>query len=285
MTHALTTIAIANQKGGVAKTTTVASLGGALVRHGKEVLLVDLDAQANLTLSLGLEPAKLRAVVSEAFFNAASLFSLSRPTSVASLDLVPSNAEMEIAERFLPLRKNHETLLRRAISLRHPPEGGHESNRPREQEGETVGANPVVAYSGPYDYIIFDCPPVMGAVTINAMAAANLLIIPTQPEYFSAHALRTMLTFVRQVRNQHNPQLAYRILITMHDQRNRIHRQINQQIRRAFGAGVLNTQISVDTRLRESALRGLPITHHKQTSRSAQQYDALAEELIEYVQS
>jgi chromosome partitioning protein len=124
----------------------------------------------------------------------------------------------------------------------------------------------------------------MGAVTLNAMTAADILIIPTQPEYFSAYALRTMMTTIRQVRNQFNPNLIYRILITMFDRRNRIHRKINDQIRTSFGEGVFNTAISIDTKLRESAVEGLPITHHKSQSRSALQYDELAQELIEYVE-
>ncbi|MEW5872418.1 MAG: ParA family protein [Chloroflexota bacterium] len=263
-------IAIANQKGGVAKTTSVASLGGALASRGIETLLIDLDAQANLTLALGFEPARLRGAVSQFFFNSASLWGLSRPTATPFLDLVPSNTDMEMAEHFLPLRKNYETMLRRALGRQPDAKDDVRHNS---------------ASACPYDFIILDCPPVLGAVTTNALIAADLLIIPTQPEYFSAHALRTMLGYVRQVRSQFNPQLSYRILITMHDQRNRIHRQISQQIRQAFGAGVFETTIGIDTRLRESALQGVPITAdqvsaQQRNSRSAQQYRALANELV-----
>ena len=134
-----------------------------------------------------------------------------------------------------------------------------------------------------YDFILLDCPPFMGAVTLNALNAADILIIPTQPEYFSAHALRTMMETIRQVRNQHNQKLAYRVLITMYDQRNRIHRDVHAQIKETFTDGVFNTTIGVDTKLRESAVEGLPISHYKRQSRSALQYDALAQELIDYV--
>jgi len=123
----------------------------------------------------------------------------------------------------------------------------------------------------------------MGAVTLNALVAADMLIVPTQPEFFSAHALRTMMATVRQVRNQHNPNWVYRILITMIDRRNRIHRQVYQQIHEAFGEGIFKAEIGIDTKLRESAVEGVPITHFKTRSRSALQYDDLAEELIEYV--
>jgi chromosome partitioning protein len=125
----------------------------------------------------------------------------------------------------------------------------------------------------------------MGAVTLNALVAANLLIIPTQPEYFSAHALRTMMATIRQVRSQYNPDLLFNILITMLDRRNRIHREVSEHIRDTFTDGVFQTIIEVDTKLRESAVEGLPITHHKSHSRSALQYGSLAQELIQYVRS
>jgi chromosome partitioning protein len=134
----------------------------------------------------------------------------------------------------------------------------------------------------PYDIILLDCPPFIGAVTLNALIAAQLLIIPTQPEYFSANALRTIMATLRQVRSQHNPGLSYRILITMYDRRNRIHRQIGEQIRQAFGTAVFNTIIETDTRLRESAAEGVPISHHSPNSRSALQYAQLAQEILSY---
>ncbi|MBN1146558.1 MAG: ParA family protein [Anaerolineales bacterium] len=310
-----TIIAIANQKGGVAKTTTVVSLGGALVRHGQEVLLIDLDAQANLTLALGKDPTRVRGSIADVLFNSATLLSVSRETTIPGLDLVPSNAGMELAERFLPVRKDYESILRRAIQdalnrkadrfmalgdrtiqdYSTPGADGGNSAAPGRQPAVTEHpesqpvrvAPPLLSASPPtlvtYDYIILDCPPFMGAVTLNALIAADMLIIPTQPEYFSAHALRTMMATVRQVRNQHNPKLVYRILITMIDRRNRIHREVHQQIRDAFGEGIFKAEIGIDTKLRESAVEGVPISHFKAESRSAQQYDDLAEELIEYV--
>jgi chromosome partitioning protein len=251
-------IAVANQKGGVAKTTTTVSLGGALVRLGQEVLLVDLDAQANLSLALGVDPAKARGVVADVLLNAATLSSVSRETSIPGLDLVPSSAQMELAERFLPVRQNYETILKTAIASR-----GSQSS---------------------YDYVLLDCPPSMGAVTINALNAADLLVVPTQPEYFSAHALRQIMMAVKRVRSQHNPQLIYRILITLQDRRNRIHRSLSEQIRATFGDGLFDTVIEIDTKLRESAVAGLPITHYFPNSRSSLQYQALAQELIQNVQ-
>lgn len=248
-------LAVANQKGGVAKTTTVVSLGGALAKLGKEVLLVDLDAQANLTLSLGSKTNGAHGSITDVLLNSADIYSVSRQSGIDGIDFIPANQEMDMAERFLPIRQNYECILRDGLAGRQA-----------------------------YDFILLDCPPSMGAVTFNALNAANLLIIPTQPEYFSAHALRSMMAATRKVRGQYNPNLVYRVLITMQDRRNRIHRDLSEQIRNTLGDGVFQTVIQLDTKLRESAVAGLPITHYRTTTRSTHQYIALAEELIQYVQ-
>lgn len=248
-------LAIANQKGGVAKTTTVVSLGGALAKMGNEVLLVDLDAQANLTLSLGNDPNGAHGSIADVLLNSADIYSVSRQSGIEGIDLVPANQEMDLAERFLPIRQNYECILRDGLNGRQA-----------------------------YDFILLDCPPSMGAVTLNALNAAHMLIIPTQPEYFSAHALRNMMAATRKVRGQNNPDLVYRVLITMQDRRNRIHRELSEQILNTFGDGVFRTVIQLDTKLRESAVAGLPITHYRTTTRSTLQYNALAEELIQYVE-
>jgi len=255
MTHV---IAVANEKGGVAKTTTAISLGGALVESGYEVLLVDLDAQANLSLGLNINPANVRRSVADMLLNSASLISISRESNVPGMDVVPSNADMGMAERFLPVRQNYEYILKN-IFLSTPSLSS-------------------------YDYVLLDCPPSLGAVTTNALTAAQFVIIPTQPEYFSAHGLRNLMAMIRRVRTQTNPDLAYYILITMMDRRNRIHRTLSEQLRLTFKDGLLETVIEIDTKLRESNVAGLPITHYTPHSRSALQYRALAQELIQDVQ-
>lgn len=251
-------IAIANEKGGVAKTTTVISLAGSLVQAGYGVLVIDLDAQSNLTLGLGLQPARLRRSVADVLLNSASLLSVSRETNVAGLDLVPANADMGLAERFLPVRQNYEYILQNAL---------------RDSPGLAA-----------YHYVLLDCPPSLGAVTINALTAANLVIAPTQPEYFSAYGLRSLMAAIRRVRSQSNAALAYYVLITMMDRRNRIHRTLCEQLQVTFGEGLLNTIIEVDTKLRESTVAGMPITHYYPKSRSAMQYTALAQELVNHVE-
>jgi chromosome partitioning protein len=250
-------IAVANEKGGVAKTTTVISLGGALAKSGHEVLLIDLDTQANLSLGLGVDPSRVRRSIADVLLNSGSLLSASRETSIPGLDLVPANADMGLAERFLPVRQNYEHVLRNALR-----------------------DNPAAAA---YQFILLDCPPSLGAVTTNALNAADFTIAPTQPEYFSAYGLRSLMAAIRRVRGQANPNLAYYVLITMMDRRNRIHRTLAGQLMATFGEGLLKTIIEVDTKLRESTVAGLPITHYYPSSRSASQYHALAQELLENV--
>ncbi|MFN8382242.1 MAG: ParA family protein [Anaerolineales bacterium] len=250
----LKTIAISNEKGGVAKTTTTLSLGAALAELGNRVLLIDLDAQANLTLALGLEPGESENTSSNVMLDSVPLLDVCKKTEVERLDIVPSSSRIEISEQFLPVRTGYTTILQKAIR----------------------------ATSLPYDYIILDCPPALGAITKNALAASDLLLIPTQAEYFSAYALRNMMALIRNVREQDNPNLAYRILVTMLDKRNRTHRNIHEQLRTTFGDGVFNTVIEIDTKLRESPIAGLPITHYKSGARGSTQYRVLAQELIEY---
>lgn len=248
-------IAISNEKGGVAKTTTTLSLGGALAELGHRTLVIDMDPQANLTLALGFEPAEASKTSAHVLIESAPLYEAIRRTEFERLDLVPCNARIESAEQFLPVRTNYLTTFRAALEAAAPL---------------------------PYAYVLLDCPPALGAITLNALAAARLLIIPTQAEYFSAYALRDMMSVVRRIRKEANPALAYRILVTLLDRRNRTHRSIYEQLVATFGDGMFETVIEMDTKLRESPIAGQPITRYMPTSRGSLQYRVLAEELIEY---
>ncbi len=248
-------IAIANEKGGVAKTTTALSLGAALVEIQKEVLLVDLDPQANLSLGLGIRAGSTSQSVADVLMGNKTILGVSQETGVPGLDLVAANHELMMAERFLSVRQDYESLLRQAL-------------RP----------------ASIYDVILLDCPPALGPLTRSALTAANLLIIPTQCEFFSAHALRNMLNLIREVRQHTNPNLRYRLLLTIIDRRNRIHRSLHEQVRAAFGNAVFETVIEMDTRVRESQAFAQPITVYAPKSRSANQYRALAQELRHYAQ-
>ena len=248
------TIAMSNEKGGVAKTTSTLSLGAALAQLNYKVLLIDLDPQTNLSLALGLEVDEFITTSADILIENADIKSAIRKTDITGLDLVASNFKIETAEQFLPMRTHYMTTLRESLE----------------------------AASLPYDFILLDCPPALGAITLNALSAANLLIIPTQAEYFSAYALRNMMGTIRRVRQEVNPDLAYRILVTLLDRRNRTHRNIFEQLQTTFGQGVFTTVIEIDTKLRESPIAGVPITHYKPNSRGSQQYRVLAQELIEY---
>ncbi len=249
-------IAVSNEKGGVAKTTTTLSLGGALAEAGHKVLVMDLDPQANLTLALGVEPGYAAVTSSHILIESAPLMSAKLTTEIENLDLIPSHASIETAEQFLPIRTHYTSGLRRALDE----------------------ASPL-----PYDFVIFDCPPFLGAITTNALSAADLLIIPTQAEYFSAYALRNMMGIIRRVRQESNANLGYRIVITLLDRRNRTHRNIQEQLQNTFGEGLFKTVIEIDTKLRESPIAGLPITRYRPGARGSMQYRELAQELKEYV--
>lgn len=247
-------IAFANEKGGVAKTTSVLSISAALVELGHTVLMVDMDAQANLTLAMGIEPGKVSPSIAQILLSSAEPIKVQMETGIPNLFILPSNNEISMAERLLPTHAGYEMTLSRAL------------------EGMI------------FDYIIIDCPPHLGALTLNALNAADLLIMPTQAEYFSVYALRNMMNLIRRIRVQFNQQLKYRLLLTMFSRRNRIHRTLFDQLHATFGSGMLETVIEMDTKLRESQIAGLPIIYHAPKSRSALQYRALTQEVLAYVQ-
>ena len=246
-------IAISNEKGGVAKTTSAISLGASLAETGHRILLIDLDPQANLTLALGYEPGKLESTIGDVILDSGTTIQNPLETSLPNLFLIPANSILEQAEMAITPSKSIRDRLRQAI----------------ERSDLII-----------YDFILIDCPPSLGISTQLALTAANLLIIPTQSEFFSAYALRNMMTLIRDIRVESNPNLAYRILITLYDRRNRAHRDIQTQLETTFGDGLFKTIIEVDTKLRESPILGLPITLYKPTCRGALQYRNLAEELI-----
>ena len=250
-------ISIANEKGGVAKTTSTLSLGGALSEMGKKVMLVDLDPQANLTLSLGVEPDQNVKSLVNLILDKKPVDDALPPTQVSNLTLFPSNSDIRMAERLLPMQSEYHLLLKKLL-------------QPLESN---------------YDFILLDCPPFLGAITLNALMASNLLVLPTQAEYYSVFALKNMMAMVRQVRSLGNSDLRYRLLLTMFDKRNGIHRSLAEHLRASFNTGVLDTVIEIDTRLRESPLTGLPIVYHAAKSRGALQYRFLAQEILNYAKA
>lgn len=250
-----TTIAVSNQKGGVAKTTTCLSLGACLAEMKQSVLLIDLDPQANLTISLGLKPQNIRRAVDDALLGNASLVSVSRESPVFGLDIVPANRMLIVLDKILYKRPGYQFHLKKGL--------------------DAMG-------EGFYDFILMDCPPSFGTLTINALTAADLLIIPVQCDYYAAYSLRHFVKLVQQVREKTNPWLTYRVLATMYDRRNKICQIILEQMQQALGDILFTNIIEVDTKLRESPAFGQPITLYAPKTRGTQQYRALAKELMNH---
>jgi chromosome partitioning protein len=248
-------ISVCNQKGGVAKTTTCLSLGACLADMGKTVLLVDLDPQANLTSSLALRPRLLRRTVADVLRGTILPENAAQRTRVAGLDILPANAALAVLERALYKSNSYETILSKAFSDMDP---------------------------ALYDYALIDCPPSLGPLTLNALTATNLMIIPTPPEFYALSSLQNVFALVKVIRRKTNPALRYRILVTMHDRRNNIHLSMLDHMKAEYEGALFDTVIEVDTKLRESPLLGVPITVHKPGTRAAQQYRALAREVAQY---
>lgn len=219
------------------------------------MLLIDLDPQAHLTLSLGIKHDSLHRSVSDALLANISVVSASRESTILGLDIVPANQELAQIDKLLYGRAGYEFHLR---------------NRLAAMNGEL------------YDFVLIDCPPAVGTLTLNALTAAQRLIIPVQCEYYAAHSLRHTVALAKLIRQKTNPQLTYHLLVTMYDRRNRISRLILEQLQREVNGLLYKTIIEVDTKLRESPVVGQPITRYAPATRGALQYRALAKELIAY---
>jgi len=251
----VTTIAICSQKGGVAKTTTCLSLGACLAEMGHSALLIDLDPQAHLSRSIGMQPEKLHHTVGDALLANTSLVSVSRESSILGLDIVPANHGLTLIDKLFYGRKGYEFQLKNGLRA---------------------------MSEGLYDYILLDCPPSFGTLTLNALTAADLLIIPVQCEYYAALSLRRIVDLARLVQEKTNPRLSYRVLATLYDQRNRICRLVLAQMERDLSWVLFETVIQIDTKLRECPAFGQPITLYAPNTRGARQYRALAKELVNH---
>ncbi len=253
-------VAISNQKGGVAKTTTCISLGACLTERGNRTLLIDLDPQANLSLSLGQNDDAPGETISDALETALNPRKLKRDelirtTSMKNLDVVPSDARLWTVERLISEKRGYEHELKQLLSR----------------------------WQDKYDYILIDCSPSLGPLTVMALTAANRVIIPIQTEFLAAVGLVRLLETVDAVKEHTNPHLDFNLLAVMYDQRNSICREVLNKLQENFSAKLFPTIIGVDTRLKECVASGLPITQYDPKTRATQQYGMLAGELEQLV--
>jgi chromosome partitioning protein len=246
-------IAVSSQKGGVGKTTTCLSLGASLAEQGLHVLLVDLDPQAHLTQALGVDPESLRHTIGDALLLQATLLEVSRETALFNLDLVPANRGLILIEKSLQNTRESITRLKSClIGLRN-------------------------AY---YDIVLIDCPPSFGPLTINALVAAGMVIIPLTCDYYSYQSLHMYLKLLETLSGRTNPDQQLRMLVTLFDVRTRLSKLFLKQFRLRYNELMFDSVISIDVKLRESAMFGAPVNVYAPNTRGAQEYRALSRELM-----
>jgi chromosome partitioning protein len=246
------TIACANQKGGVGKTTTVVNLGSYLALLGERVLIVDLDPQGNATSGLGLDRTQIEGSVYDAVIDGAHLAGLTVPGPISGLHVVPSAIALAGAEVELAPIEGRERRLARLLA-------------------ETAIE---------YDYVLVDCPPSLGLLTVNALTAADSVLIPLQCEYYALEGLTQLLATLDLIRDHLNPRLAIKgVVLTMADGRTRLSADVAAEVRRHLGDRVFETVIPRSVRLSEAPSHGVPISGYAPDSAGAVAYAALAAEL------
>jgi len=249
-----TIIAVINQKGGVGKTTTAVSLAAQLASSETPVLLVDLDPQGNATSGLGLNKAQLTPTSYEVLFGQATLDEAVRSTEREGLYILPANANLAAAEVELVSQQNREFALRQAMQ--------------------------VAAFA----YIIIDCPPALGLLTINALVASNTILIPVQSEYYALEGLGQLLETVQHVRQGLNPSLdLLGVVLTMYDKRTSLSEQVMDELKQHFGDKLFKAVIPRNVRLAEAPSFGKTIFEHDRWSKGARAYKQFAKEVAKRV--
>lgn len=247
-------IAVANQKGGVGKTTTTVNLGASLANNGKKVLLIDMDAQGNATSGLGVSKAEVDKDIYDVLINELPLSEVIQSSSRENLWIAPATIQLAGAEVELTTLMARESRLKAAI---------------KEVEND-------------YEYVLIDCPPSLGHLTINAFTASGSILIPVQCEYYALEGLSQLLNTIRLVQKHFNPNLKIEgVLLTMLDARTNLGYEVVEEVKKYFREKVYDTIIPRNVRLSEAPSYGLSIVDYDQRSKGAQVYQELAEEVIQ----
>lgn len=247
-------VAIANQKGGVGKTTTAVNLAASLAHLGQEILLIDLDPQANATSGLGIDKRNVEGTIYDVLLDARPLSEVVRPTSVDWLEIIPSHIDLIGAEVELVAMEAREQKLKKILA-----------------EFESV-----------YRYIFLDCPPSLGLLTLNALCAAQSVLVPIQCEYYAMEGLSQLMETIQRVQGALNSSLEIEgILLTMYDSRIKLANDVAGEVQKVFKEKVFSVRIPRNVRLAESPSFGKPVLKYDFDSRGAQCYLQLAQEFLQ----
>jgi chromosome partitioning protein len=246
------TIAILNQKGGVGKTTTTINVAAYLAKLGHSILIVDLDPQGNATSGLGIDKQSLENTTYDVLFGTVNVAHIIKDTSLAGLHILPTNSQLAAAEVDLAIEERREFRLKESL--------------------DTIS----------YDYILIDCPPSLGLLSLNALTAANLVLVPVQAEYYALEGLGQLLDVIQRVRQGLNSNLELLgIVMTMYDSRTSLSEQVMAEVKKHFGQKLFNTVIPRNVRLAEAPSFGKSILEHDKWSKGARSYKSLAKEIEE----